>query len=165
MMNDFYRYLQVKLVKKHEYLSFTLRSFYLFKNSKHGNVLLFGSPRLLAPLAVFLYLLAVEIHLFRARRFFIKFDDHTLAQFALTEKHDSLFISNIAVANAYRRLGIATHILNLIENIAAALGKYWLELSVLQANAPAQRLYLKFGFTKKEKRRWTFILIKSLKAS
>jgi ribosomal protein S18 acetylase RimI-like enzyme len=40
------------------------------------------------------------------------------------------------------------------------LGKEWLELTVLKGNSPAQRLYVKFGFSAMKERRWSFIMKK-----
>ena len=62
---------------------------------------------------------------------------------------NALFLSNMAVAPAYRRQGISSHLLKLAEEHARSLGCARLELGVLANNAPALGAYLKFGFTQR----------------
>lgn len=54
---------------------------------------------------------------------------------------------SLGVAKTYRRLGIGTYILNCIAAIAGRMGKGWLEVDVLLKNIPAQRFYMRFGFS------------------
>lgn len=57
-----------------------------------------------------------------------------------------LNIHDLVVAPDYRRQGIATLLLQKVEQIAVNLGCCKLTLEVLEGNAIAQSLYLAFGF-------------------
>lgn len=162
-VEDIRRFLQVTSINVHEHFSFNLLNFYLFKNSEDANRLFFGSPRLLSPLTVIPYILAMEIILFGGKRYLVKLEEQVVGIFALREKPDALYVSSLAVAPSFRRLGIATYILNYANKRARQLGKKWLELSVLKMNIPALGFYKKLGFTKKKEKRWSFTLRKKVK--
>jgi ribosomal protein S18 acetylase RimI-like enzyme len=76
----------------------------------------------------------------------------------MQEHHESLFVASLGVAKEYRRLGIGTCILGYVEAIARRMGKRWLEVDVLSKNAPAQRLYTKYGFTFAQSERIHYIV-------
>jgi len=159
---DLCGHLLVEPVNKSEHLSFNWREFSFFNNSEHGSVLFFGSSKSLAPLVFLPYILSLELVFFRRKRYFVKLKQHAAGLFVLREKHDALYISSLAVAPEFRRFGIATYILSYTEKLARRLGKQRLELSVLKLNAAAQRLYRKFGFVKKEEKKWSYVLSKKV---
>jgi ribosomal protein S18 acetylase RimI-like enzyme len=160
-MKAFYRF-RITPARRFEHLSFNLLSFHFFKNSEGGNLLFFGSPRLLSPLTVIPYILAMEVILFRSKRYFIKLKEQVVGMFVIREKLEALYINSLAVAPEHRRLGIATYILNHANNLAKQLDKKWLELSVLKVNIPALRLYMKLGFAEKEEKKLSLILKKPI---
>jgi ribosomal-protein-alanine N-acetyltransferase len=59
---------------------------------------------------------------------------------------DELHINNLAVVPEVRRLGVATALLRRVMDEAARFGIRRTMLEVRQSNAPARRLYEKFGF-------------------
>ena len=59
---------------------------------------------------------------------------------------DEGYISNIAVAPAARRRGIADMLLDGLESRARGLGLSFMTLEVRRGNAPARALYEKHGF-------------------
>jgi ribosomal protein S18 acetylase RimI-like enzyme len=69
----------------------------------------------------------------------------------------------LAVSPFYRKIGIATYILNYVAMMAGRLHKDALELSVVKANTPALRLYKKYGFRQEKEKRRSFILRRNLK--
>ena len=158
-MKAFCRF-RITPARRFEHPSFNLLSFHFFKNSEGGNLLFFGSPQLLSPLTVIPYVLAMEVILFRGKRYFIELREQVVGMFVIREKPEALYINSIAVAPEYRRLGIATYILNHANKLANQLDKKWLELSVLKVNIPALQLYTKIGFTEKEEKKLSFILRK-----
>ncbi|BAP17669.1 GNAT family N-acetyltransferase [cyanobacterium endosymbiont of Epithemia turgida] len=58
----------------------------------------------------------------------------------------SLYISNLAVSHAYRKQGVAKHLLQKCEQVALEWGHRSLSLHVLEDNYPAKRLYLNNGY-------------------
>jgi ribosomal-protein-alanine N-acetyltransferase len=76
----------------------------------------------------------------------------------LQENAEALFISVLASHPFYRRMGIASFILERTVTLARKRGKTSLELAVLKANTPAMRLYHNFGFHLKEEKRRSHIL-------
>lgn len=92
----------------------------------------------------------------------MKWKQHVVGLFVLREKHGALHISSLAVAPEFRKFGIATYILSYAEKLARRLNKERLELSVLKINAAAQSLYAKFGFVKKEEKKWSYVLSKKI---
>ena len=161
-LNDIRQYLLFKPVRKSEHLSFNWREFSFFKSTDHESVLFFGSSRSLAPFVFLPYILLAELVFFRKMRYLVKLRQHSVGLLVLREKHDALYINSLAVAPEARRLGIATHILSFTERVARRLGKKSLELSVLKSNFAAQEAYIKFGFTKKEEKKWSYILSKKV---
>jgi ribosomal protein S18 acetylase RimI-like enzyme len=158
-MKAFYRS-QITPARRFEHLSFNPLSFHFFKNSGGGNLLFFGSPQLLSPSTVIPYILAMEIILFRGKRYFVKLKGQVVGMFVIREKPEALYINSLAVAPEYRRLGIATYILNYANKFAKQLDKRWLEVSVLKVNIPALRLYVKVGFAEKKEKKLSLILKK-----
>jgi len=55
-------------------------------------------------------------------------------------------IHDVAVADAYRRRGIAQQMMRYVENIARERGCCKLTLEVLQGNRNAQQMYGKLGY-------------------
>jgi len=98
----------------------------------------FGNPRVLTSLLALPYVVFTELIFLRRRLYFVKFKEHVVGAFVLREKPEALFISSLAVAPEFRRLGIATYILDYVKDLASGLGKSWMELNVLKTNTPAQ---------------------------
>lgn len=94
--------------------------------------------------------------------YFVKLEEQIVAVFTLTIKHESIFISSLAVSPAYRRLGIAFFTLAEVEKLCRRMNTKWLELSVLKRNVPARKLYEKFGFSTAKEKRWSYILTKRI---
>jgi ribosomal protein S18 acetylase RimI-like enzyme len=161
-LESIHQFLKVESVRKTEHLYFNLLNFQFFKNSERGQALFFGSPKLLSHVVAIPYILALEIVFFGKKRHFVKSGERVVGMFVLREKSDTLYISSLAVAPEYRRLGIATYILKYANAWARRLNKKWLELGVSKLNAPALRLYRKFGFAKKEERKWSLVLKKDI---
>jgi len=147
-------------VKKSTHLLFNLFEFNFFSNSEHGSAMPFGNSKLQAFLIVGPYVLSCEAIFFRKRRYFVKLKDRVAGTLVVHEESDALYIRSLAVAPEFRRLGVATYILNLVERSAKRIGKKSIELSVLKSNFPARRLYRKFGFAQKEEKKRSFILAK-----
>jgi ribosomal protein S18 acetylase RimI-like enzyme len=116
----------------------------------------------LSPLVCIPYVFFSEVYFFRQRRFFITFEDQVLGVLALHSNDETLYISMLAVSPFFRKIGVATYMLDYAAVIAERLDKAALELSVLKANAPALALYLKYGFRKKKEKRRSFILRKDI---
>lgn len=161
-MENIHQFLKVEHVRKTGHLYFNLLNFQFFKSGERGQALFFGSPKLLSHVAAIPYILALEIVFFRKKRYFVRLDERVVGMFVLREKPDALYISSLAVAPEYRRFGIATYILQYAKTQARRLNKKWLELGVSKLNAPALRLYRKFGFAKKEERKWSFVVRKNV---
>lgn len=161
-MKNVWRFLRVKPVKGAQRLIFNLFSFRFFRKSEEKHHLSFGSILLLSPLTVIPYILATEIILFRKQRYFIKLKRQVVGILALHETTETVYISSLAVASEYRRLRIATYILNYVLQVAKRLNKKYLELSVFKTNIPALRLYKKNGFIKKKERKFSFLLRKEI---
>lgn len=122
-MRDIRRFLQVNPVKRNEHFSFNLFNFYFFKNSEGGNRLFFESPQLLSPLTVIPYVLAMEVILSGGKRYFVKLKNLMVGIFVVREKPDVLYVSSLAVAPEFRKLGVATYILDHAHKFAKQLGK------------------------------------------
>jgi ribosomal protein S18 acetylase RimI-like enzyme len=150
-------------VKKSKHLLFDLYNFDFFRKSERGEaIMLFGESKFLTTLIAVPYLVGCELAFFREERYFVRLNERTAAVFVLREKPDTLFVVSLAVAPQYRRHGLATQILNYSEKVARRMGKSWLELTVLKKNISARNLYEKAGFTKKEERKWSLVLRKSV---
>lgn len=52
----------------------------------------------------------------------------------------------MGIIRAYRRRGLGTRLLQVVADWARATGLSWIDLFVLEPNAPAQALYRSFGF-------------------
>jgi ribosomal protein S18 acetylase RimI-like enzyme len=77
---------------------------------------------------------------------------------AFQERAEAIFISVLASHPFYRRMGIASFILDYAAKLARKLGKMSLELAVLKVNKPALKLYNNFGFHLKEEKRRSYVL-------
>lgn len=162
-MTDLTDYLEVTTVGTFGHLAFDLLEFDFFRKSEKGNALVFGSPRLLAPLVVFPYVFALEVICFRGKRFFVKLDGRTVGLFVVKFRDDTVFIGSLAVSPACRKSGVGLFMLNWIERLCRQTKSNLLELSVLKANTPAQRLYKKFGFMRAADKKWSLILRKRIR--
>jgi len=137
---------KIQLAHKTEHLLFNYLTFDFFRRSEYGNVLVLGNPPILTLLILAPYVLSMELLYFKRRRFFARIDKHIAAVMVLTSREDTFYVSSLAVAPEYRRLGIATCMLRFAQGEAQRHGKKWLKLSVLKANRPALKAYYEFGF-------------------
>jgi len=81
-----------------------------------------------------------------ARYFILEQNNEVMGYFGLWQKRASLHITNIAVAEKFRRRGYAKNILKFIEKIAATCKIKKISLEVRRSNYIAQNMYRKFGF-------------------
>lgn len=162
-MSGLDRILRIIPVKKSEHLLFNLYNFNFFRRSEHGEAIMFSEDSRLVTLLIALpYILGCELAFLGDARYFVRLEEQMTAVLVLREKPDALFIGSLAVAPEYRRCGLATCMLNYCARVARRLGRSWLELTVLKKNTPARQLYEKAGFVKKEERKWSFVLRKSV---
>jgi ribosomal protein S18 acetylase RimI-like enzyme len=162
IFENIYKRLRIVPAKRSQHLMFNFHDFRFFNSSEKGSAMPFGNSRLLALLIVAPYVLSCEVVFFRKRRYFVKIGNCVVAVFILHERPNILYISSLAVAPEFRRLGIATCILSYTERVAKRWGKSRLELSVLRKNLPAQALYEKLGFEQAQERRRVLVLAKKI---
>jgi ribosomal protein S18 acetylase RimI-like enzyme len=156
-----HRHIQVRLVQRNQHVLFNLLNFMYFRKIDYED----RFPLESNPLSLFIvipYVLFLEAYFFRQKRYFFTLEQQTVGVLALQEKTEALFIRSLAVSPIYRKIGVATHMLNRIMTVARQLHKTTVELSVLKTNTPALRLYIKYGFRKKEERRRSIILRKNV---
>lgn len=77
---------------------------------------------------------------------------------ALQEESEAIYISVLGTHPFYRKIGIATFILDYAVTLARRLGKTSLELSVAKVNRTASKLYYDFGFHLKEEKKRSYVL-------
>jgi len=151
--------LKIVPVRRLEHLMFNLCNFNFFRKSERGKAMLFfGNSRHFAMLIAVPYILGCELAFFGEARYFVKLKRQVVGVFVLREESDALYVGSLGVATEYRKHGIATFILSQCTQVAKRLGKEWLELTVLKTNITARRLYERFGFSNKEKRKWSFVM-------
>jgi ribosomal protein S18 acetylase RimI-like enzyme len=109
------------------------------------------------------WVLFSEIYFFRQKRYFITIGNQPVGILALQDKDEILYISTLAVSPFFRKIGLATRMLDYATMIAGKLNKADVELSVFKANAPALSLYLKYGFKKNKEKRRSFIMRKDIR--
>jgi ribosomal protein S18 acetylase RimI-like enzyme len=156
---------EITSVERREYLLFSLLDFRFFRNSETGNVLFFGSPGRLAPVVIAFYVLANEVFLLRSARFFAKAGGEVAGILAVRERRDAIYVKSLAVSPRWRRLGVATLMLDFACRLAERLNKKWVELGVLEANTDAQTLYAHCGFRVKAQSRRSLTLRKRVARS
>jgi ribosomal protein S18 acetylase RimI-like enzyme len=152
---------QVKPVRKRQHFLFNLPNFLYFRKSEYEDRFLIEGH----PLSLFIiipYLMFSEVYFFKQHRYFVTLRHEIVGVFALQERAEALYIGSVAVSPFYRKIGVATYILNYAHIMTRQLGKSAVELSVLKTNLPALRLYRKSGFREKKEKRRSFILGKDL---
>jgi len=152
---------QIRPIRVREHLVFNLLNFLYFRKNDCKNCFMIESH----PLGLFIvvpYITFSEAYFFRQNRYLIILKQQIVGTLALQEKAGAVYIINLAVSPFYRKIGVATHILNYSATVAKRLHKSSLELSVLKANTPALKLYIKSGFRKKKEKRRSFILTKNV---
>lgn len=75
----------------------------------------------------------------------IEEDGRIAGYIQVMEKHDRIYVQNVAISEAFQGKGIGTQLLEGLQSNAAAR-KVPLQLSVFRTNTPAQRLYERLGF-------------------
>lgn len=157
-------YFQVKPVRGRQHLLFNLLNFLYFRKNGYDDRLSIESH----PPGLFViipYILFSEAYFFRQERYFAILKQQIVGVLALQQKVETLYIRSLAVSPFYRKIGLATYMLNYANTMAQQLHKSALELSVLKTNKPALKLYKKSGFSKKSERRRSFILRKDAKST
>jgi ribosomal protein S18 acetylase RimI-like enzyme len=158
------QHFRIRPVRTPEHSLFNLLNFLYFMKSDYNYPLLIERP----PLSLFVcipYVLFSEIYFFGQKRYFVILGEQIVGVIALQENVEGLYVASLAVSPFYRKIGIATYMLNWAELMANHLCLGALELSVSKANRPALRLYLKLGFRKKKEKRRSFVLRKDIKKS
>jgi len=155
-------FLKISHVKHNDFLFFGLLVFKFFKTSKNRNILLLGIPNIANFLIVFPYILKIGLFNLRRKCYFVRLEKHFVGTFSVSEEPNSIRIHSLTVNPQYRKLGIATYILNYVEEQAVCAKKNYLELSVRIDNNPALRLYRNFGFIVIKEDRWFFLLKKKI---
>jgi len=89
-----------------------------------------------------------------ASHFLLAFREEQLVGYAgfwmvLDEAH----LTKVTIARDYRGLGLGVTLLTAAMDFAKDLGAVWVRLEVRESNAPARRLYAKFGFSEVRVRR------------
>ncbi len=151
------KFLQIRRIRLREHLFFNLLEFRFFSESEGGMPFFLRSNMLHLIIAIPYVFLAEAIFL-HTTRFFVTVDRQIAGLFSLSIREKSIFINTLSVAPNFRRLGIATSILDVVTKLARRTGKEMVELSVLKTNRPALNLYLKFGMTLRQNRKWSLIL-------
>jgi ribosomal protein S18 acetylase RimI-like enzyme len=154
--------LKVERIRRSEHFYFNLLEFRFFRDTEGGVTLPFGNNRPVTNLVMMPYVLFAELFLFRAARFFVRLGKYMVGVLVLREREGNLYIASLAVAQEYRRLGVATFVLMYAERLASALHLEGVQLTVLKRNLPAQRLYLKLGFKPRRETRSSFVLQKKI---
>ena len=109
------------------------------------------------------YIVFSEVYFFRQRRYFVTLKQQIVGVIAFQDRTEALYISNLSVSPFYRRIGVATYLLNRAAKLTRQFGLSVIELSVNKANTPALNLYEKYGFKKKGERFSSYILNKDVR--
>jgi ribosomal protein S18 acetylase RimI-like enzyme len=156
------QHLKIRPVRTREHFLFNLLTFSYFRRSDVDVRFMIES----GPLSAFVvapFVLFSEAYFLRQRRYFIILDQRVVGILALQEDGETLNVSSLAVSPEYRRIGIATYLLNYGEAIAKVLCKNALELSVLKTNRPALRLYGKHSFRIERERGRSLVLRRQIR--
>lgn len=152
-------------VKRWQHIRFNVIELSYFINSEGGVAMPFGRANSVSDLFVIPYVLLAEAIFFRAQRFYMKIGERVVGEIVLRVKPYYLDVASLGIGSEYRRSGLATCALTFAEEAASQLRKKELRLSVLAGNLPAQRLYLKFGFSVIRRERWSLKMGKAVKRS
>lgn len=150
------RFLQITPVKHTEFLLFGLKVFSFFKTSKNKNILLLGIPKAANSLIIFPYIFKFGLLNMKRKRYFVRMGSYLVGTFSVAETPISIHVYSLTVNPKWRQLGIASYVLNYIEEQAIHTKKSCLEISVHKTNNSAIRLYRNFGFVKIGESRWFF---------
>jgi len=155
------QYFQLKPVARRQHFLFNLLNFLYFRKRDYKEGFSVESN----PLFMFIiipYILFSEVYFSRQRRYFIAIKQQIVGVLVFEYGTEGLYISNLAVSPFYRRIGVATYLLNYTTALARQLNKNILELSVNKMNMPALKLYKKYGFRKKKEGLSSYILRKDV---
>jgi ribosomal protein S18 acetylase RimI-like enzyme len=146
--------LKIRTIKRKEHFLFNLLCFLYFRRSAARSL----ETRHVGTFFIIPYVFFAEVYFFRSPRYFVTVDQQIVGLVALQERTDTIFISVLATHPFYRRMGIASFMLDYAGKLAMKLGKTSLELTVLKVNKPALKLYNNFGFHLKEEKRRSYVL-------
>jgi len=157
------QYFSLKPVTRRQHFLFNLLNFLYFRKRDYRKGFSIES----SPLFLFIlipYVVFSEVYFFRHVRYFVTLGQQVIGVFAFEDRTEVLYISNLAVSPNYRKIGVATYILNHAVALAKQLNKSAIELSVNKANLPALKLYKKYGFRKLKEGASSYILRKDVVA-
>ena len=146
--------LKIRAVKRKEHFLFNFLCFLYFRRSAGRGL----ETSLFGAFIVVPYVFFSEVYFFQSQRYFVTTGQRIVGLVALEESTEAIFISVLASHPFYRRMGIASFMLDFATVMARKLGKTSLELSVLKKNKPALELYYNFGFRVKEEKRRSYVL-------
>ena len=146
--------LKIRTVKRKEHFLFNLLCFLYFRRSAAHSL----ETRPVGTLITIPYIVFAELYFFRSSRYFATIGQRIVGLVVLQENAETIFISVLASHPFYRKMGIASFILDHAVVLARKLGKTSLELAVLRKNKPALKLYSKFGFHLKEEKKQSYVL-------
>jgi ribosomal protein S18 acetylase RimI-like enzyme len=148
------RILKIRAVKRKEHFLFNLLSFLYFRRSAAHSL----ESRPFGTFIIIPYVFFAESYFFLSLRYFATIGQRIVGLVAFQENGEALFISVLASHPFYRKMGIASFVLDYAVMLARKLGKASLELAVLKMNKPALKLYNDFGFYLKEEKRRSYVL-------
>ena len=146
--------LKMRTVKRREHFLFNLLCFLYFRKSAAYSI----ESRPVGALIIVPYVLFAEAYFLQSLRYFVTIDQRIVGLVAYQENKEALFISVLATHPFYRKMGVASFMLNYAVKLAKKLDRRSIELAVLKRNQPAMRLYEKIGFRLKGERRQSYIL-------
>ena len=106
------RFLQITPVKRTEFLLFGLLVFKFFKKAKNKNIILLGIPRVANFFIIIPYTLKLGLLNLRRKRYFVRLENYLVGTFSVAENPDSIHIYSLTVNPQWRKVGIATYLLN-----------------------------------------------------
>jgi len=146
--------LRIRTVKRKEHFLFNLLCFLYFKRSAAHSME--SSPA--GVLIIIPYVLFAEAYFLQSLRYFVAIGQRIVGLVAYQENKEALFISVLATHPFYRKMGVASFILDHAVMLAKKLDRTSIELAVLKKNQPAMRLYDKIGFHLKQEKRQSYVL-------
>jgi ribosomal protein S18 acetylase RimI-like enzyme len=125
---DCKQHFQIEPVSSRKHFLFNLLNFLCFRKSAYEDRLSIEIHSLSLFIAI-PYIIFSEVYFFGQKRHFIIIRQQIIGLFALKQKAEALYISSLATSPMYRRMGVATCILNHALTVADQLQKKALELS------------------------------------
>lgn len=115
-----HRYFRLKPVSRRQHFLFNLLNFLYFRKRDYRKGFSIESN----PLFIFIvipYIVFSEVYFFGQRRYFVTLEQQIVGVFAVEDRTEALYISSLAVSSFYRRIGVATYLLNYATALAGQL--------------------------------------------